>query len=76
MNSVYAVTSNLSVNTLRSIRLFSSLDSARKELEKISKERKNKVGVEVIKDEDDIFSFLIGWDGCEVIFSIVEIPVE
>lgn len=55
---------------------YSTLEKARKALKKVAEDRRCKLGVDVVIDEPDKFSYLLGWEEAQVTFSIVELPLE
>lgn len=74
--TVFAITCSSHSNTLREAKLYSSQDKAQAALKEIAKDRSGKLGVQVIENEPDRFSFIIGWEEHKVSFAIVELSVE
>lgn len=61
---------------LRSAKFFATLAGARKELNTLANERKNKLGVHNFEQSNDQFSFLIGWEEHKITFSIIELSLQ
>ena len=76
METVFAITCNQHRHSLQEAKFYSSKEKARKALKEIAKERRSRLGVEVIDDTKDLFSFLLGWEEHKVSFAIVEMAVE
>jgi hypothetical protein len=76
MKSIFAIASSASLSPLRDTRFFSSKESARAVLKDMRNDRRHKMGVNVIEDTDDKFSYLFGWEEHQVTFTIVEISLE
>lgn len=69
---VYHVTT-LSLNDFGT---YASLESAQKKLKKLADERRNCMGVRCFEQEENSFSYLMGWEETRVRFYIKEINVE
>lgn len=55
---------------------FSTVEAARKHLQKMADERRNRLGVTDFKQTENGFSFILGWEEHQVSFYIVELPIE
>ena len=74
MNTVYAVTNGADRN-ISSAKFYANKQLAIDALSIIKTDRRNRPGVTVIVDNDDTFSFIIGWKEHQVTFSILEVEV-
>lgn len=74
--SVFAITCSAHSNPLREAKLYSSQDKAQAAMKEIAKDRSGKLGVHVMENELDRFSFILGWEERKVSFAIVELSVE
>lgn len=74
-NTIFAVVSSTSPE-LRNVKFFSTKEKAMIFLKTIAQERRHKMGVDVIEDTTEKFSYLFGWEEHQVTFSIVELPIE
>lgn len=75
MTSVFAVVCSVSPG-LHETEFFATKEGARKHLAGIASDRSRKLGVVVLKNEPDKFSFEFGWEERQVSFSIIELPVK
>lgn len=57
-------------------KFYSTRKLAQKSLKAIADERRRKLGVRIVKDTDDVFEFLFGWEEARVCFKIIEIGVD
>lgn len=73
MKTIFAVTND---GNIRSSKFFHTKQKARTYLKSIADDRKNKLGVHVIVNEEDKFSFTLGWEEHQVTFIVVEISIE
>lgn len=73
--SVFAVVCNQTAQYLTSNKFFFTKEGARKCLKEMAEERKYKMGVDCWKQDEDSFSFILGWEEAQVSFRIVELPV-
>lgn len=71
--TIFAITYD---GNIKNSKFYYNITSARVGLKQIKDDRKNKLGVTVIVDEMDKFSFILGWEGHETSFNIVEIYIE
>jgi hypothetical protein len=55
---------------------FSALPAAQAELRKLADERKYRLGVRHFQQNDNEFSFVLGWESVDVRFYIKEIEVK
>jgi alpha-glucosidase (family GH31 glycosyl hydrolase) len=74
-NSVFAVVCNQTAQYLTSNKFFFTKEGARQCLKTMAEERKYKMGVDCWKQDEDSFSFILGWEEAQVSFRIVELPV-
>lgn len=74
MKTIYALNNGADRN-ISSHKFYSTKDLAIKALDEIKKDRKIRTGVTVIVDSEDTFQFIIGWQGHQVSFSIIQIEV-
>lgn len=74
--SVFAITCNQNINTLREAEFYSTLDKAKTMLQKMAKERIHNMGVRHSEQDEMSFSFIFGWEEAHVKFSIVEIKLD
>lgn len=75
MKQVYVIVSN-QTPWLSSAKFFDTKELARQRLKEMANERRYRLGVDCFKEEEDKFSFILGWEEVQVSFSIIEIPVE
>jgi len=75
LKSVWVVTTD---NTIfgYSTKFFSTEDKAKAHLKSIAKDRKYKMGVDVIVDTDIEFAFIFGWEEHKVSFRAKEVPLD
>jgi hypothetical protein len=73
MKTIYALTNGADRN-ISSAKYYSSKELAIGALNKIKEDRRHRLGVEVIVDSEDTFSFILGWEEYQVTFSII--PLE
>lgn len=73
--TIFAVTCN-QLSSLRDTKFFASKKGARDELRNIAAARRHKMGVTVLEDTEDRFSFILGWEEANVVFVITEIAVS
>lgn len=60
---------------IRNSEFFSTKQLARIALKSIANDRRHKLGVSVVVNEEDKFSFIVGWEEHKVTFSVVELPI-
>jgi hypothetical protein len=70
--SIFAVSCNQTSQRLASNTLFLSREGAREHLKKLAKDRQSNLGVRCWQQDDDSFSFLLGWEEVSVRFSIID----
>jgi len=75
MSTIFAITCSSDRNTLTQAKLFSSLEGAEDALKDIANERRDRLGVQVIEDTENRFSFLLGWEEVKVTWAIIELSV-
>jgi hypothetical protein len=74
MKTIYAVTNGADRN-ISTAKYYSTKEIAVDALKIIKDERRYRLGVTVIVDSDEIFSFLLGWEEHQVTFSIIPIDL-
>jgi len=74
--SIFAVVCNQTAQYLTSNKFFFTKEGAQKCLKTLAEERKHKLGVDCWKENEDGFSFVLGWEEAGVSFRIVELPIE
>lgn len=74
-NTIFAVVSSTSPE-LRNVKFFSTKEKAMMLLKTIVKEHCHKIGIDIVEDTPERFSYLLGWEEHRVTFSIVELPIE
>lgn len=57
-------------------KFFLDQSKARKRLREMADERKHNLGVQYFKQDEDSFSFILGWEEVQVSFRIIELPLE
>jgi len=75
MKTVFAIVCS-ATPALHSIKFYATKSLAQKRLKEMANERRYKMGVDCFKDEEDRFSYLLGWEEHKVSFYITEISVE
>ena len=75
MKQVFVIVCN-QTPWLSSAKFYDTKELARTRLKEMANERRYRLGVDCFKEEEDKFSFILGWEESQVSFSIVEIPVE
>lgn len=74
--SIFAVSCNQTGQRLASNTFFLSREGAREHLKSLAKGRQYNMGVHCWQQDDDSFSFLLGWEEVSVKFSIIELPIQ
>ena len=72
MNKIYQIVSSNGT----SHGLYQTLEGAQKELKKLAEERKYRLGVRHFTQDDNSFSFVLGWESVEVRFWIKELELR
>jgi hypothetical protein len=75
MKTVFAIVCS-ATPSLHSIKFYATRELAQKQLKLVASERRHKMGVDCFVEEENRFSYLLGWEEHKVSFAIVEIPVE
>lgn len=73
MKTIFAVTGDYNIRTSK---FFIDKNDAKIYLKTIANDRKNRFGVTVVVNEDEKFSFTLGWEEHQVTFIVVEISIE
>lgn len=74
--TIFAVVCNQTQQYLSSTKFFSTKESARACLNKLAEGRKHNMGVLCWKQDEDSFSFILGWEEVQVSFRIIELPID
>jgi hypothetical protein len=73
--TIFAITCS-STPELLNTKFFLSKESAKKYLKNLADERRNKLGVHCVEENEERFSFVFGWEERSVVFNIVEIKIN
>lgn len=76
MTSVFVVATTKAMSQLHRSKFFSTRKKAQECLRKIANERRHKLGVDVLEDNENTFSFTLGWEEAYTCFTITEIPLD
>ena len=74
-NSVFAVVCSATPE-LRNIKFFATKAGAQTYLKSLADERRHKFGVHCFEENEDKFSYLLGWEEHSVSFSIKELAIQ
>lgn len=74
-NYIFAIICNVTPE-IHNVEFFYSYEKACEGLKLIADKRRSAMGVRVVEDTKDKFSFVMGWEGREVKFTVIKLPIN
>lgn len=75
MKSIFAIVCS-ATPSLHNIKFYTTKQLAKVQLKKLANERRYKLGIDMFEEQEDSFSYLMGWEEVKVKFSVIELSVE
>lgn len=76
ISNVFCLTCNQYTNHLSQGVFYSTQEKARKALKEKANNMRYNMGVRHVKETDDSFSFIFGWEEAQVVWQVIEIRVN